>query len=247
MSRDTFPLDSDSGQRKYTLTNRFMATIAGTSYSRCSDEEWGQIISVLRSKHSKRGLRDFFKHERIKFEYSPNRPIRSIIVDILGAAKARGQDGYVAQHLVGAKLAIRFRHIPEMEVSNFPGSASDDQAGRAGDFEIGDTAFHVTVAPSEATIRRCQQNLVNGLASVLIIPDARLAMARGIADQAGLLDDISVEALESFVGQNVSELGVFARDGLKRELALLLQVYNERVEATESDKSLMIEMPGNLQ
>jgi Domain of unknown function (DUF4928) len=247
MSRDAFSLDSDSRQSEYTLTDRFMATIAGTSYSQCSDEEWEQIISDLRSKHSKRGLRDFFKHERIKFDYSPNRPIRSVIVDILNAAKVRGQDGYVAQHLVGAKLAIRFRHLPNIEVSNYPGSASDDQAGRAGDFEIGDAAFHVTVAPSEATIRRCQQNVANGLASVLIVPDAKLAMARGLAEQAGLLSDISVEALESFVGQNISELGAFDRDGLKREFALLLQVYNERVEAVESDKSLKIEVPGPLQ
>lgn len=64
--------------------------------------------------------------------------VREVIADILETAQQRNQSGPVAQHLVGAKLALRFPHL---EVGNFAYSAADDQAGRAGDFQLGSAAY----------------------------------------------------------------------------------------------------------
>lgn len=169
-----------------------------------------------------------------------------MVAELLAAAHSRGQDGYVAQHLVGAKLALRYRDQPEIEVANFAAAASDAQSGRSGDFQIGDTAFHVTTAPSEQNVTRCHENLVTGLGTYLLVPDAKLALARGLIDQAGFANSVTVDAIETFVGQNVAELGTFSREGVQRELALLLATYNNRVAAVETDRSLMIEIPSTL-
>ena len=53
-------------------------------------------------------------------------------------------------------------------------------------------------------------------------------------------------AIESFVGQNIEELGGFGRGGLAEGFRRLLDKYNERVEDTETDRSLLIKLPANL-
>lgn len=65
---------------------------------------------------------------------------------MLAEARQTGKEGPAAQHLVGAKLALRF---PDMKVSNASYSTADDQSGRLGDFQIGDTSFHVLEAKGQ--------------------------------------------------------------------------------------------------
>jgi len=57
---------------------------------------------------------------------------------------------------------------------------------------------------------------------------------------------IAVESVESFVGQNIEELSFFTRDKLKNGFRRLLEAYNNRVDAAEMDKSMLVEIPGNL-
>lgn len=54
---------------------------------------------------------------------------------------------------------------------------------------------------------------------------------------------IAVESLESFLSQNVEELGAFAIADIRRHIWALISLYNQRVDAVEIDKSLMIELP----
>jgi len=54
---------------------------------------------------------------------------------------------------------------------------------------------------------------------------------------------VAVESVESFVGQNVSELAKFSSGKLPQKLGELLQEYNKRVREVETDGSLMIEVP----
>jgi hypothetical protein len=150
--------------------------------------------------------------------------------------------GAVAQYLIGAKLQLRF---PELKVSNDSFSTADDQLGRKGDFLIGDTAFHVTVAPMQAVYDKCKSNLDAGYRVYLLVPEDKVVGARQNAEVVAA-GKISVEAIESFVGQNIEELSTFAQKKLLVRLLKLLQTYNERVDAAEADKSMLIEIPGNL-
>lgn len=57
---------------------------------------------------------------------------------------------------------------------------------------------------------------------------------------------IAVEAIESFVGQNIEELSEFATNRLANGLRCLLETYNLRVNEVETDKSMLVDMPLNL-
>jgi len=183
------------------------------------------------------------KLKKIHFKFDPKLSTWQIIHNFFETSHSEGKAGYVAQHLVGAKLQLRF---PEVNVSNESASTADRPTNRSGDFTIGNTVFHVTVSPMEGVYKKCQENLKEGLKVYLIVPDGKLAAARQLADQY-CSGQIAVESLESFVSQNIEEISVFASDRLKISIVRLVRLYNERVNAVEVDKSLMIELPSNLE
>lgn len=182
----------------------------------------------------------YFRMEALRFDFDPAVPARVLVRRMLDAAEARQQSGPVAQHLVGAKLALRF---PEEEVGNWAYSAADEQSRRSGDFEISNTAFHVTVAPQLSVVQRCNDNVANGMAAILLVPDAKLGMARALIESENLGERIAAESIESFVGQNISELARFSRNQVAHTFYDLLHEYNRRVSEVESDSSLRIEIP----
>jgi hypothetical protein len=68
--------------------------------------------------------------------------------------EARGRSGgKVEQHLVGAKLEARH---PGVDIPNHPGHAGDAQTDRPGDFTVGSTCYHVTAAPGNSVVDKCQ-------------------------------------------------------------------------------------------
>ena len=186
-------------------------------------------------------VRDFFERQRIEIEIDLSKPGPLIIHDIIQAAGDKA--GAVAQHLVGAKLVERY---PETPIENHSSTTADTQLGRPGDFLVGDTAFHVTVAPSLPVIDRCEANLRDGYRAFLLVSQNSVEAASQMARNAGLESRIWIIAIESFVGQNIEELGGFARDSLAVGLKRLLETYNTRVSEAEVDRSLGIEIPANL-
>jgi hypothetical protein len=152
---------------------------------------------------------------------------------IVGSSQRFSQSGYVAQHLVGAKLQARF---PDLEISNESASTADKPTNRQGDFTIGDTIFHVTVSPMPAVFEKCQTNLAEGLKVYLLVPDAKLAWARQMAENF-CNGYIAVESIESFVSQNIEEISRFENKFLKNNFVTLIKTYNQRVNAVEIDKS----------
>lgn len=190
-----------------------------------------------------RSLNAYYNLERVRFDFDPSKPPRNMIGDILAAAQQRNQGGPVAQHLVGAKLAIRFPHLA---VGNSSYSAADEQTGRSGDFHIGKTAFHVSVAPNMGHVKRCAQNVKDGLSAIVLVLDSKLAAARALLETEGLESKVVAESLESFVGQNLSELAEFAPAKFAENLSSLLEEYNRRVAEVETDASLLIELPAAL-
>ena len=186
-------------------------------------------------------VREYFERQKIAVEIDLTKPGPQIITDIIGAAGSKA--GAVAQHLVGAKLAVRY---PNNEIENFSYTTADRQLGRPGDFFVGNTAFHVTMAPMPQVIARCEENLRNGHRVALLVPDSRVQAAWQMAEEAGLDARIWVVSIQSFVGQNIEEIGGFRRDELATGFKTLLEAYNERVAEAESDRSLMIDIPANL-
>jgi hypothetical protein len=57
---------------------------------------------------------------------------------------------------------------------------------------------------------------------------------------------IAVTSVEGFVSQNLDEMGEFAVGQSMLQLKNLLETYNNRVSAVETDKSLLIKLPSNL-
>lgn len=185
---------------------------------------------------------EYFNRERVKFAFIPDQTAWQTVHDILAAAKTVGKEGQVAQYLVGAKLALRF---PDVIVRNDLYSTSDVQSGLPGDFVLGDTVFHVTVSPMSAHYDKCRANVQAGYDVYLLVPDRLVVGAR--QNTEGLLPGrISVQSLESFIAQNLEELSRFARPERAAGFRALLKIYNARVDAIETDKSLLIEIPYNL-
>ena len=187
-------------------------------------------------------VREFHRRQRLGIVYDPAMSTRQSIAVFLGVARDQGREGPVAQYLVGAKLQIRY---PDLMIRNETFSTADTQLGESGDFTVGDTAFHVTVAPMAPIFDKCRANLDQGLRAYLLVPERVLLGARQNAD--GLVAGrVGVESVESFVAQNVDELAEFSIQGAQLEFGKLLSTYNVRVDAIESDKSMLIEIPQNL-
>lgn len=187
-------------------------------------------------------VREYHNRQRLKVIYDPSQSTWQSINDLLASARVTGKEGPVAQYLVGSKLQLRFPHI---QIGNESYSTADDQLGRPGDFQVGDTAFHVTVAPMPAVYEKCKRNIEKGFRVYLLVPDRCLVGAKQNAETIAP-GKISVESIESFVGQNIEELSVFLKDRITEGFLRLLETYNQRVDATEIDKSMLIEIPRNL-
>lgn len=185
---------------------------------------------------------EWHNRKRIELVFDESKTTRDLVSQILQKSRERGQDGPVAQYLVGAKLQLRF---PELTIENDSYSTADAQLGRGGDFVVGDTAFHVTVAPMSKVYERCQKNLQDGMRAYLLVPQDILQAARTNAEFSARAQ-ISVESIESFVGGNVDELSRFSKVELAAQIRDLIEVYNSRVDAAEIDKSMLIELPHNL-
>ena len=188
-------------------------------------------------------VREYFSRERLIVTYDPTKTSWECIRALLQEARNNDKGGPVAEYLVGAKLVIRF---PEIDVENKSFSTADAPSARPGDFIIGDTAFHVTVHPTPGHYQRCQQNIQQGMNVYLLVPDDMLAGARQIAQLIAPCQ-ISVESIESFVSQNLDELSIFSKNQIMGGFSRLLQTYNQRVDAVENDKSLLLQIPHNLQ
>jgi len=201
----------------------------------------GDVLRTMQSWLVER-VREFHQRQRIRISFDPAKTTAQLVKELLGEAKQNRKDGPLAQHLVGAKLQLRY---PDLQIENNSYSTADLQLGRAGDFLVGDTAFHVTVAPMPPVYERCQHNLQRGIRPYLLVPDEKVV---GAAQNCETMapGKVTVLSIETFVAANVDEISQFSSDALRREIRSLLRIYNDRVDAAERDKSFLIEIPSNL-
>lgn len=202
-----------------------------------------RVLKAMQEHIIRRYIPLYFSVKRVKATFNASDATWKFIHLILENAGQSGKRGPVAEYLVGAKLSLRF---PGKEIRNKRFSESDAQGGYYGDFEVGNTVFHVTIAPMPELFDKCKSNLERGLRVYLLVPDA---IVIGVRQNTAMVADgrIAVESIESFVATNVDELSEFDADRLKSGFGRLLETYNARVDEVELDKSMLIDIPPNLE
>ena len=143
------------------------------------------------------------------------------------------------QHLIGAKLELA---LPEIVIGHNGFSVSDNSSNRSGDFVIDDSVIHITTAPGEAVIRKCQSNIESGIKPIILTLSEGVVIATGLARNAGLAGRIDILDAEQFLTANLHELSLFQSAARRTTLMRLLEVYNRIVEENETDLSLKIEL-----
>jgi hypothetical protein len=165
------------------------------------------------------------------------RSAESVIREILMLADERGKSGDVAQYLVGAKLMIRLqREIPVLAANKGDRKSYADRDVRTGDFEIENTMIEVAVGiPDEKHLAQIVDALEDtDLEIWLLTRHHRVETWRHELDALGDADmkRVIVSSVESFVGQNITEMGGFSTTGKLSQLQQLFDLYNNRwVEA----------------
>ncbi len=188
----------------------------------------------------------YFSAKPFRIKMDSSKSLRNAIADLVAQAETRQKEtpglhylGIVLQHIVGAKLDCI---LSPQRITHHSYSTSDAQTGRVGDFSVGDVAIHVTTAPGEALVRRCEHNLSNNVRPVVVTISQQVAVVRGLAGNQGIADRLDVFEVEQFVTTNLYEWGKFSADGRRDALTGLIERYNEIVDEVETDPSLRIEM-----
>jgi len=229
----------------------------GGRTSRGNMERMNAYIDILNDLHSK-GTLDLDQIEKywvervlayfdampFSFKLDPNKSLRACIRDLLAQAVERQREaqgtmyaGAIMQHLVGAKLD----YVTKGAVKYHGFSVADAPSNRSGDFLVGDVAIHVTTAPGEALIRKCQGNLTSGLRPIIVTTEDGVGGAKALAKQAGVDDRLDVIEIEQFIATNVYEWSLFERDARPTAIRDIIERYNRIVADCESDPSLRIE------
>jgi hypothetical protein len=186
----------------------------------------------------------FFNAAPFSLRFNPGQSLRSVIGDLIVQAKQRQTDsngvmfvGAMLQHLVGAKLTLA---LPAGEIEHHGFSVADAPNSRGGDFDIGSASIHVTTAPSESLIRKCQANINSGRQPLIVTVKDMVPAAEAIAQSLGLHDRIDVLDAEQFIATNLHEFGCFQSDKTRMSVGELVTTYNQIIDKHETDPSLKI-------
>jgi hypothetical protein len=192
-----------------------------------------ELIDVLRNHAN-----NWLKRQNLKLNIDRRLAPATWINVIVENAKGRS-GGIVEQQLVGAKLARRFQ---EVDIPNHPAHAGDKQTERMGDFSISNLVYHVTAAPSRNVLQKCADNLQVGLHPILLVPREQENKARVLAQDEGIDQQLTIIAIESFIALNIIELATDEKKDFFSVLKEIVEIYNARLSAVETDLSLQIEV-----
>lgn len=186
----------------------------------------------------------YFSSKPFRIKVDQSKSLRRLIGELMEAAFDRQKEspgtmsaGAVMQHLVGAKLQVA---LPKVKIEHKGFSVADAPGGRKGDFLIGDTAIHVTTAPTEALIHKCRDNLSKNIRPVIITTDSGAGGAHSLARNAEIADRIDILEIEQFVATNVYEWSSFMQAKRPPKVAELVEEYNKIIDSCETDPSLKI-------
>lgn len=191
-------------------------------------------------------VREYFAASPLKLKTDSGSSLRTCLRSVFSEAEKRQAQspgstivGAVMQHLVGAKLEVLY---PDQKLGHNGASVADAPTKRAGDFELGDCAIHVTTSPSPSLLEKCQANLNQGLRPLIISSSPGAMFAEKLASSLGLEKRIDVLDIEQFLVANIFEWTGFDAKERKATLQDLIIRYNAIVESCETDPSLRIEL-----
>ena len=149
----------------------------------------------------------------------------AVIADILDQAQEKKRAKDVAEYLVGAKLELRFGEgVVERKNVNAP------SLGQLADFRVGNTAIEVT------TVERADKSHLDQVTRILENTGLHVWLLTRMRDREKWQNAVDalfeaqaarivVADIETFVGQNVSEIGVFRTEEVSATLARLFEQY----------------------
>ena len=189
-------------------------------------------------------VKKYFASKPFTLKIDPSKSLRNIVAELVETAFIRQREcqgtmiaGAVVQHLVGAKLEIA---LPKARIEHKGFSVADAPGGRKGDFLVGDTAIHVTTAPSEALIRKCLDNLNENFRPLIITTQSGSGGAQALAKNADIEDRVDILEVGQFVSTNIYEWSNFESSQRPLKIRDLVRAYNRIIERTETDPSLKI-------
>jgi len=189
-------------------------------------------------------VRDFFSAKPFALKYDTSKSMRAIVRDLLTQAFKRQKEnpgtmyaGAVLQHLIGAKLSLA---LPPGAVQNHGFSVSDAMSARSGDFIIEEVVIHVTTAPGEALMRKCEANLQSGMRPIVVTISESVPAAESLANIQGIAGRIDILEAEQFIATSIYELSKFKTSERLMTIELLIERYNEIIDACETDPSLKV-------
>lgn len=189
-------------------------------------------------------VREFFARKPLRLKLDQGQSISATISELLGQAGKREAEapgatyvGTVLQQLVAAKLDV----VTQGDVQHHGSAVADEASQTGGDYVLSDVVIHVTTAPGEALIAKCQSNLESGRKPIIITLRHRVDVATGLAEQKGISSRVDVFDAEQFVAGNVYELGGFSPAGRESTVRELVAKYNQLIDEYENDPSLRIE------
>jgi hypothetical protein len=191
-------------------------------------------------------VRLHFASEGPKLNFDPGKSLAANLNDLLTQAKElqanSGGTNYVGamlQHLVGAKLDLV---LGAGKIEHHGFSVADHSTERKGDFHIDSVAIHVTTNPNEALVRKCGENLKNGLKPLIITTAEGVSVAAFHLRNGQINDRADVLDCSQFLTANLYERSLFKLADCKLTLTHLLQRYNQIVDECETDPVLKISL-----
>lgn len=186
-----------------------------------------------------------FATKPFKLRREQGASIQSIIRDLMEQALDRQRKGAGAmvlgtmlQHLVGAKLEAAL--AGSVSIKHHGANVSDNDA-RGGDFDIGNTAIHVTASPSDLLLKKCRKNLHSSIRPMIVTTPKGVSGAENLVENQGLQGRIEIYSADQFISLNINELGVFSDKSISDALYDVINRYNRIVSDHEDDPSLCIE------
>jgi hypothetical protein len=187
---------------------------------------------------------DYFNSQPFKLNYDASRSLAAVIEDLLAQATARQKKnpgtmyaGAVLQHLIGAKLVLA---LPELTITHNGASVADAVSSRSGDFVLDNAIIHCTMAPGDALMQKCKENLRGGLQPIILTVGKGVGVAQGLSETHGIEGRVEVMDALQFLAANLYEMSLFKAADRRIKVAQLVEKYNEIVAANEADASLRI-------
>ena len=208
-----------------------LALLAQHGFSSMSIEKQDQMLDAVEER--------FAVHVREISETAPievrldGQTAESVIRDILKQADCRGKSGDVAQYLVAAKLETRLRiDLPLNPVNKRDHKRFDDTGARTGDFEIQDATIEVAIGGPDAKHLLQIEETLKGTDRQMWLLTRHEQVEKWRKALAALPDinknRVVITSVESFVGQNIAEIGQFSAAHTAETFQNLFCRYNER-------------------